>query len=333
MQKYLRAVVLGSLIAATAAFAGASPQVRAQRRFDQGRTLMSKGKVAEACLAFQDSLSLDPALGTMLNVADCMDRLGEAAEAYRAFERAAAWAKRTHEPKREEAALARLATLRPKVGIVHIVGVHDGQPTWNGTPVLLTDGVFVVVASPGSHRLALGAPGKKTWQVALEVQPGSEQAIEPPPLEADVPPPPIVVIEPAPAPAPAPALVPPPPPAPPPAAVAVRPAPAPAGSPVGLTLVAVGAVLAAAGVAGVSYSFWVKDAVGKQQPGGPNEANPTVTQGQYESLRIIYPVAIAGAAAGVLTAAVGTVVIITHRGSTEVQVAPAPGGIVVGGRF
>src|SRR5262245_37563455 len=48
----------------------------AEALFREGRQLMDSGAIAQACVKFEESLRLDPALGTMLNLAVCEERAG-----------------------------------------------------------------------------------------------------------------------------------------------------------------------------------------------------------------------------------------------------------------
>ncbi|MBI3202780.1 MAG: tetratricopeptide repeat protein [Myxococcales bacterium] len=54
------------------------PQDRehAERLFQEARELMQKGRLDEACARFSESLELDRAVGTLLNLASCMERSG-----------------------------------------------------------------------------------------------------------------------------------------------------------------------------------------------------------------------------------------------------------------
>src|SRR5689334_6484425 len=55
----------------------------AERFFEQGRAAMARGNFADACVAFEKSARLDPAVGTLANLAMCQERLGRTAEACR----------------------------------------------------------------------------------------------------------------------------------------------------------------------------------------------------------------------------------------------------------
>ena len=61
-------------------------QVRADELFQEGRALAEQGDFKGACVRFVESEKLDPALGTVLNLADCSEkagRLGTAIEYFR----------------------------------------------------------------------------------------------------------------------------------------------------------------------------------------------------------------------------------------------------------
>jgi hypothetical protein len=59
-----------------------SATAQAEALFRQGRDLMTAGKVAEACSAFQESQKLEPAVSTLINLAACREKLGQLATAW-----------------------------------------------------------------------------------------------------------------------------------------------------------------------------------------------------------------------------------------------------------
>src|SRR5262249_8883682 len=80
----LLVLVVGFCIGAPRAFAQ-SVSVQAQSLFDEGRKLLKAGKLAEACAAFESSQKLDPAVTTLLNLADCREQNHQFATAWGAF--------------------------------------------------------------------------------------------------------------------------------------------------------------------------------------------------------------------------------------------------------
>ena len=88
--------VLAVLAVATPAVAdGAADRAEAKRLFDSGRAAITAGKIEDACTMFEASFKLEPAIGTKLNLADCLERKGLLAAAYRLFDEAAVEAARS----------------------------------------------------------------------------------------------------------------------------------------------------------------------------------------------------------------------------------------------
>src|SRR5689334_6286435 len=65
----------------------------ARALFRSGRGLVAEGKYEQACPKFEQSLKLDPGLGTKFNLADCYEHLGKTATARTLFLEVAALAR------------------------------------------------------------------------------------------------------------------------------------------------------------------------------------------------------------------------------------------------
>lgn len=162
----------------------------AQALFDQARHMMEQGKFEAACPKLEESQRLDPASGTLINLADCYDHEGKTATAWSTFLEAAAASDRVGNAARERVARARAAELQPKLSklvidvappsrITGLSVTRDGQsvdpPLW-GTPIPI---------DPGTHTIVATAPGHAKWQYLVAVQPGpSRQTVEVPVLKA-----------------------------------------------------------------------------------------------------------------------------------------------------
>src|SRR5262245_31877335 len=60
----------------------------AEALFEEGRSALAAGDLDLACARFRESNRLDPAVGTVLNLADCEEKRGKLATAWTLFRRA-----------------------------------------------------------------------------------------------------------------------------------------------------------------------------------------------------------------------------------------------------
>jgi hypothetical protein len=147
----------------------------AQSLFEQGKRLMESGNFEQACPKLAESQRLDPAGGTLLNLALCHERQGKIATAWTEFKEALGAAKQDARQDRIDAAQEHIAALEPKLPFltlsvtsaapgqeVHLDGNAIRQAAW-GTPVAI---------DPGAHELKATAPGRKPWQGAFTVAVG-----------------------------------------------------------------------------------------------------------------------------------------------------------------
>ena len=93
------------LVLSSVSFAQApAPATRAEQLFRHARAMLAEKNYVDACPLLEQSHRLEPALGTLLNLADCFENIGRPASAYRAFTAAAEWASKNGETKRKEVA-------------------------------------------------------------------------------------------------------------------------------------------------------------------------------------------------------------------------------------
>jgi hypothetical protein len=90
----------------------------AETLFKEGKRLMKKGNIAEACKRFEASEKLDPGIGTELNLGDCLDKNHQTASAWAMFIKAAASAKRAGDGKRMNEAKKRSTQLETQ--LIHL---------------------------------------------------------------------------------------------------------------------------------------------------------------------------------------------------------------------
>lgn len=179
----LAAVAFAALLAgsmpATARAQNTDSHAWAQTLFDEGRQLRKAGKMGEACEKFAASQKLDPAVGTLLNIAECSERLERLATAWASYKEAAALARVKNDRLREarandsaaklEASLSRL-TIRvasPATGTVVQRG-DDPIPSTAWNVALPIDG--------GTYTIRATAPERAPYTTTVNV-PASRGAI------------------------------------------------------------------------------------------------------------------------------------------------------------
>ena len=184
----LAALALAAMLSAREADAEPSPVDRAtaQSLFDDARKLIDAGRVSEACPKLSESLRLAFGLGTMLRLADCYERNGQSASAWAMFLDAGDEAKKTADP-REKVARDRAAGLSAKVSKVV---VRLSEPDLPGLVVrrdgeVLGRALYGTAApvDPGTHAIAVSAPGRRAWTGSVEVPAGGATVpLDVPPL-------------------------------------------------------------------------------------------------------------------------------------------------------
>jgi hypothetical protein len=167
----------------------------ADRLFEEGRALYALGHYDEACAKFDESETLEPAVGTLLNLGDCAVRVGATATAWQRYREAAALAARSADAEREAAAkrsalelegrLSKILLRRPRLPLP-----PDARVERDGGIVPTADIETAVVVDPGTHRVVVSASGHKTWSTLITVGQGPAIVEVPlPVLEDDAPPP------------------------------------------------------------------------------------------------------------------------------------------------
>lgn len=200
------AASMTGLLTLVGAKAGAVPPA-AEALFRDGRRLMAEGKIGEACAQFAASYALEPASGTLLNLALCHEKEGKTATAWSEYRAAAALAREQDRRDRTAAAEDRIAALEQRLARVTVVApkdVADLKVTHDeGGPGALTVGTPVPF-DPGVHHLRVSAPGYRVWTTKLEIAAAEQRIVEiaslerepapsPPPAPSPAVPPPVLV--------------------------------------------------------------------------------------------------------------------------------------------
>jgi tetratricopeptide (TPR) repeat protein len=146
-----------------------SNEALAIKAFDEGRAHLKAGKYAEACAAFERSQKLDPANGTLYNLAGCYVKLGKLATAWGAYRTLSETDTNDQRRKDSRAQASALAPRLPKL-VVTVVG---GPPAdllvrlddLDYTPLLAVDNPIDL----GAHTLTASAPGHAPWTQDLQI--------------------------------------------------------------------------------------------------------------------------------------------------------------------
>ncbi len=177
---------------------------------------MADGKYADACPRFADSQRLDPSPGTLLNLANCYEKLGRTATAWATYREAASAANAAGRADYVASAQRHADALAPHLAklTTTVAQPVDGlQVRRDGVDVARAEWGVPIPVDAGSHNLEASAPGFKPWSSSVDVaQDGAQVSVAVPALEA------APVTAPTPTPGSAPAPTPAPAPAPPPAA-------------------------------------------------------------------------------------------------------------------
>lgn len=167
------AALLACAVLVVAAPARADRVAEAEDLFRRGKAMMNDGKNAEACPLLQESQKLDPATGTLLNLALCHEAVGKIATAWGEFRAVEQQSRAQGRQDRIDLAREHANKLEPRLSrlkivvppeartpglVVKVDGDEKGEPSWSGVPV-----------DPGTHHVEHGATGKKPRRHDIKV--------------------------------------------------------------------------------------------------------------------------------------------------------------------
>lgn len=149
----------------------------AEALFREGRDLLGAGKVAEACLKFQESQRQDPSPGTLLNLAACHAKQGKAASAwaeYLAAKRAAQTANRTDMAEEAQRQADQVAPQRSFLTLVVERPAPGLKLSRNGEPLDAGSFGSKLPTDPGRYTIVASAPGRLDWTGEISVEGGGD---------------------------------------------------------------------------------------------------------------------------------------------------------------
>ncbi|WP_437299950.1 hypothetical protein [Sorangium sp. So ce426] len=163
---------------------------QAEALLDEGKSLMKKGKVAEACPKIEESYRLSPRSATLLALAMCHEKQGKIATAWSEYIDLGAAARKEGNKRLEADAKARGAKLelslpRLTLSVPRAAAVEGLEVTLDGAPV---DGALWGQArpiDPGQHKVSASAPGRKPWEKSVTIKRGERKTVAVPALAKD----------------------------------------------------------------------------------------------------------------------------------------------------
>ncbi|WP_437872292.1 tetratricopeptide repeat protein [Sorangium sp. So ce363] len=163
---------------------------QAEALLDEGKSLMKKGKVAEACPKLEESYRLSPRSATLLALAMCHEKQGKVATAWSEYIDLGAAARKEGNKRLEADAKARGAKLelslpRLTLSVPRAAAIEGLEVMLDGAPV---DGALWGQArpiDPGQHKVRASAPGRKPWEHSVTIKRGERKTVAVPALAKD----------------------------------------------------------------------------------------------------------------------------------------------------
>jgi hypothetical protein len=168
-------LLLAALMSSREAFAG---DAAAEALFRAGREATDKGDHRTACLRFEESHRLEPASGTVFNLALCLERLGQVASAWRRFREAKE--RLPSGDERSRMADERIAALEPRLPKLTLrLSEPDAKATIVRDGVELGRGSLgvAVPVDPGGHEVVVRAPGREERRLEVELAEGESKEL------------------------------------------------------------------------------------------------------------------------------------------------------------
>ncbi len=179
-RRYLRIALVAVLTTAAQGALAQTETAVAEGLYRQARELMAAGNYDAACPKLAESQRLDPATGTLLNLAACHEKQGKLATAWLEYSDALVAARRDGREDRVEFARQRAAELEPRLSRLTIVLAPDADEP---ELALELDGASIGRAvlgaatpvDPGQHLVRASAPGKKPWEQSIQIGAEADQ--------------------------------------------------------------------------------------------------------------------------------------------------------------
>jgi hypothetical protein len=152
----------------------AEEKATAEAVFEEGMRLIKQGNFAEACPKFEMSQRVEPAVGTMLYLAECYENTNRTASSWAMFREAASLAETSNQVERMKTAQARAKRLEPRLAWLTIDVPKDAalpglQLRRNGVLVSSELSGTATPVDPGEVLVEASAPGHLPFSTKVKV--------------------------------------------------------------------------------------------------------------------------------------------------------------------
>jgi hypothetical protein len=151
----------------------------AEALFDEGRRAMAAGEYAEACAHFAESQRMDPAAGTLINLAECLAKQGKLASAWEKWREAlGALGPADNRRRGVERRIAELDRKVPRLTIrLDASAPADSEVERDGVRLGAIALGLPLPIDPGTHTLVIRAPGHEDARAEIEIVDGEKREI------------------------------------------------------------------------------------------------------------------------------------------------------------
>jgi len=183
MKKHARVGTVVVLVVATWGAAAHAADPRAEELFREGRAAMDAQSWDLACAKFEESLSLESAVGPLLNLAECREKQGKLARAYELWTRGLS--SMPADDGRRPLAERKLADLErrvPKLIVTAPAGAKvfvDGVEVAPGQPVRVDPGARSIVVNVGEKSQTITTRAEEGKVVPVDGRPSDSRIIGP----------------------------------------------------------------------------------------------------------------------------------------------------------
>ncbi len=150
----------------------------AEALYKSALELMEQGKDAEACPKLKQSQEIDPAVGTLLYLGLCYERVGKTASAWAVYRAAGEASRKANQPERREIAMERASKLEPALSTLTILMPGERAPgleiILDGSPIGAAAIGVPMPVDPGHHFVEVTAPGYTPMSENVDVNGGGD---------------------------------------------------------------------------------------------------------------------------------------------------------------